>query len=110
MKLPNGERASVELLKLREYCLSPSHPRGKHKARVFASILGFTAGDAERLREARLVAAREHAAVVGEADGFGQRYVIDFPLAGPAGKATVRSCWIILRGQEDPRLSSCYVL
>lgn len=36
MKLPNGEGAIVELAKLRDYCLSQSHPRGRHKARVFS--------------------------------------------------------------------------
>jgi hypothetical protein len=42
MKVPNAERAIVEIEKLRDYCLSESHPRGKHKARVFASVLGIT--------------------------------------------------------------------
>lgn len=36
MKLPNADRAVVGLAKLRDYCLSPTHPRGRHKARVFA--------------------------------------------------------------------------
>lgn len=30
--------------KLTGYCLNPEHPRGKHKARVFASALGFYDG------------------------------------------------------------------
>jgi hypothetical protein len=38
MKLPNGEHAVVDSAKLREYCLNPHHARGRHKARVFASI------------------------------------------------------------------------
>jgi hypothetical protein len=42
MSLPNGERAIVEVAKLRDYCLSPTHPRGRHKARVFAASLGIT--------------------------------------------------------------------
>jgi len=40
MKLPNPERAIVDLKKLRDYCLSSEHPRGRHKARMFAAILG----------------------------------------------------------------------
>jgi len=35
----------VETRKLRDYCLSPEHPRGRHKARVFASALGLTVDD-----------------------------------------------------------------
>jgi hypothetical protein len=50
MKLPNGDRAIVDLEKLRAYCLNPQHPRGRHKARVFASF-GIREADAkERLR------------------------------------------------------------
>jgi hypothetical protein len=56
-KLPNAEKAVVEVRKLRDYCLSPEHPRGKHKARVFASALGLTREDAGVLREALLSAA-----------------------------------------------------
>ena len=56
MKLPNGERAVVEIEKLRSYCLNPHHPRGRHKARVFASV-GIRDGDAGELREALLRAA-----------------------------------------------------
>ena len=52
MKLPNGDRAIVDIAKLRDYCLNPEHPRGKHKARVFAAALGFTVDDAEKLRAA----------------------------------------------------------
>jgi uncharacterized protein DUF6883 len=62
-KLPNPENAIVEVRKLRDYCLNPDHPRGRHKARVFASALGLTADDAEEVREALL-----SAALSGEAD------------------------------------------
>lgn len=37
MKLPNADRAVVDLRKLRDYCLSQEHPRGQHKARLFKS-------------------------------------------------------------------------
>jgi hypothetical protein len=40
MKLPNAESAIIAIEKLRNYCLDPEHPRGKHKARVFSSVLG----------------------------------------------------------------------
>ncbi|MEH2301903.1 MAG: DUF6883 domain-containing protein [Nostoc sp.] len=42
MKLPNGEQAEISMQKLIGYCLNSEHPSGKHKARVFASILGIT--------------------------------------------------------------------
>jgi Domain of unknown function (DUF6883) len=110
MKLPGGERAVVDVAKLRDYCLNERHPRGRHKARVFASRLGITSADADLLRQALQKTAVEGEATEGERDDFGQRYVLDFELTGPAGKATVRSSWIVLRGEGFPRLTSCYVL
>jgi len=50
MKLPNGDRAIVELEKLVDYCLNLDHPRGKHKARVFRATCGLAAEYAERMR------------------------------------------------------------
>lgn len=43
--------------KLKEYCLNPQHPRGRHKARVFVSVR-IRRADAEELRSALLAAAR----------------------------------------------------
>jgi hypothetical protein len=56
MKLPNGEGAIVDIRKLQEYCLNAQHPRGRNKARVFASV-GIRQADAEVLRTALVVAA-----------------------------------------------------
>ena len=41
MKLPNCEKAFVDDLKLIAYCLDPEHKVGKHKARVFQSVLNI---------------------------------------------------------------------
>ena len=35
MKLPNADRAFVDIAKLRDYSLNAEHKEGKHKARVF---------------------------------------------------------------------------
>ncbi len=110
MKLPNGDRALVDLRKLREYCLSPAHPRGRHKARVFATALGLGPGDAEFLRAELLQADAEGEAQPGEADRYGQRYVLDFDISTTAGQAVIRSTWIVRAGEDFPRLTSCYVL
>jgi hypothetical protein len=68
MKLPGGANAIVEISKLRDYCLDPRHPRGRHKARVFLTALDLSQGEAEFLRNALLKAAREEDAALGEAD------------------------------------------
>ena len=110
MKLPGGDRAIVDIAKLRDYCLNPAHPRGRHKARVFASTLGLTAADAGFLRENLLRAAREGSATPGDSDEHGERYGVDFRLDRGGRQATVRSAWIISRRGLIPRLTSCFVL
>lgn len=110
MRLPGGEHAIVDIAKLSGYCLNVQHPRGRHKARVFASVLGVTDREAEVLRRALLRAAVENEAVLTELDDYGQRYVIDCEMVGPRGPAKIRSNWIMLKGQTAPRLTSCYVL
>jgi hypothetical protein len=110
VKLPGAEFATVDIAKLREYCLNPSHPRGRHKSRVFAAALNLTQSDAEFLRDELLRAAREVDATEGVTDQYGLRYILDFELARNDRIATVRSTWIIRRGEGLPRLTSCFVL
>lgn len=109
MKLPGANYAVVDCTKLTNYCLDEHHPRGKHKARVFSSVLGLTGENADVLRSALLRAAVTEDAVPVAFDRFGQRYVIDFQMNGPRGSGTVRSIWILRAGEKIPRLTSCYV-
>jgi hypothetical protein len=109
MKLPGGEHAIVAIVKLHDYCLNPLHPRGRHKARVFRSA-PLTQADAELLREELLRAAREADVAVGDVDGYGERYTIDFGFALNVRRAVVGSTWIVRRGERFPRLTSCFVL
>ena len=110
MRLPNAERAVVDIEKLRDYCLSSSHLRGRHKARVFAAACGITAEQAEDLRAAILDAAKRFEAELGERDEYGQRYLIDLDVSGPSGTARVRTAWIVRHDEEFPRFVSCFVL
>ncbi len=109
MKLPNADRAIVPVEKLRDYSLNPSHPEGKHKARIFAALLGFTAADAEKLREMVLNAVLSQEAVEGLTDEHGTRYRIDFEAQGLRDAVTVRTAWHIDTGETVPRPVSCYV-
>lgn len=110
MRLPNADRALVDIRKLRDYCLDPSHPRGQHKARVFWAALGLTRGDADGLQEAILAAVRAEEAHATGQDEFGARYVVDFTMLGSLGQRTVRTAWIVRNGEDYPRLVSCHVL
>ncbi len=109
MKMPGGEAAIVDLAKLTGYCLNPEHPRGKHKARVFAATLGFTAENADELRTALLAAAATADAHPAASDQFGTRYMLEFEIIGPQGAGIVKSTWIVRRGESTPRLTSCFV-
>jgi hypothetical protein len=108
-KLPNAERAVVNIKKLREYSLNPGHDEGKHKARVFRSALNFTQEDAERLREIVLEAARSEEAVLGKRIRHGQLYTVDFATKGLRGSVSIRTAWIIAFDADFPRLVTCYV-
>ncbi len=109
MKMPGGDAAIVDPGKLAGYCLNPEHPRGKHKARVFATALGFTAENADELRVALLKAATTADAQPAGSDRFGDRYVLEFEVRGPRGSGILKSTWIVRRGERAPRLTSCFV-
>ena len=100
----------METRKLRDYCLSPEHPRGRHKARGFASALGLTVDDSQELRRALLAAALSEEALVAEEDEYGQRYMLDFEMSTEMGSAVVRSGWMVRSGEDFPRFTSCWVL
>ena len=110
MKLPGGTEAIVEISKLRDYCLNPHHPRGRHKARVFSSALGLAQADADLLRVELIRAAREADAATGVSDEYGDRYNVDFEISRGDRHATIRSAWIVRRNETAPRLTSCFVL
>jgi hypothetical protein len=110
MKLPGGEDAIVDITKIRDYCLSPTHIIGRHKARVFQSALGLTATDAIHLQVVLKSAARSQEAVPGISDIYGTRYIIDFELQWNERVAIIRSSWIIRTGEIAPRFLTCYIL
>jgi len=110
MKLPSGDQALVDLRKLTEYSLNIDHEDGKHKAALFRDVLGLTVEDADKIMQALRLAAVTGDAIVGKLDRYGQRYVLDFELAGPKGKSIVRSAWIVRTGETFPRLVTCYLL
>ena len=110
MRLPYAERAQVDPRKLRDYCLNPAHPEGKHKARKFHATLGMTSADADALRDILLQVILTHDVQVGWQDQFGQRYTLDFWLDWQGHRVLIRSGWILEPESDSPRLTSCYPL
>jgi hypothetical protein len=113
VKLPNADRAVVDIEKLRDYSLNPNHPEGKHKARVFLAALGFKAEDAERLRELILEAISTREATPQQPTPHGQRFIVDFHVKAEQNSVvtlkTIRSAWIIRNNEDFPRLTSCFI-
>jgi hypothetical protein len=108
-KLPNAERAVVDIGKLRDYSLNQEHEVGKHKARVFKAALGITIDDAEWLREVILQVVLEEEAEEGPPSIFGRKYVVDVMVTYGEKSVPVRTAWIVEHGTDFPRLTSCYV-
>jgi hypothetical protein len=109
---PAFRQIIVDVAKLRDYCLSPTHPDGRHKARVFRARLGLQVADAEFLRGTLINAVRSNpqSLVPSKADHHGKRYVLAFEMSTAAGTGTIRSIWIVPMGDEDVlRLVTCYV-
>src|SRR5947207_10501262 len=75
--LANSDQHILDLRKLKDYCLSASHPRGRHKARVFREALGLTADDAKWLRDRLIEAVRGADAEKLDSDAMGQRWRAD---------------------------------
>ena len=110
MKLPNGHKADLGT-KLEDYSLNPLHREGQHKARVFASVLGITLDHVELLRRtvSDMAAASEDAESRGD-NGYGEVFVLCFPLRTETGSATVLTAWIVRHDEDFPRLTTCYIL
>jgi hypothetical protein len=107
VKVPNKDSAVVDERKVRDYLLSSSHPVGRYKARFFAS-LDYEHDDAARLVSDLLaILANEISnTVVNE---YGTKYVVPGELTAPDGTSkSVVTVWIILAGEEVPRLVTAY--
>ena len=110
MKLPNGDRADLGP-KLEEYVLNPRHRDGRQKARVFESALGITLADPSPLRQAILAAAATSDEVEARGDnGYGDVYVLRFPLQTVKGSAVILTAWIVRHGEDVPRLTTCSIV
>lgn len=108
MRLPNAERAAADSVKVRDYLLSPDHRDGRSKARFFGA-LGFTRDGWSLLRDALLAVARDGEAESAEGGVYGHKYVVRGIVQGPTDRAAgVVTVWIVLRGEDIPRLVTAY--
>jgi hypothetical protein len=108
MNLPNSHLAVVEMAKLTEYLLNPTHPYGASKARFFLGI-GFELEGHEVLA----AALREHGQrceLAAHRDTpFGPRFEIEGAMRSPDGRnPRIRTVWQMDKGQLAPRLITAY--
>ena len=110
MKTPNGARADLGT-KIEDYVLNPRHREGRHKSRVFDSMLGITtANKAILISGLRTAIENSDDAEFQGNNGHGDVYVLRFSLATERAAAAVLSAWIIRDGEDFPRLITCYIL
>jgi hypothetical protein len=107
LQIPGADRAIVDPVKVRDYLLSLEHPVGRGKARFFLA-LGFSRGEWSSLQRALLSVATQSEARPLPASPYGQKYEARAIIQGPRGQATVVTIWIILAGEDFPRLVTAY--
>ena len=110
MRITDFGQVTIDVRKLENYCLNPSHPRGRHKARVFQNALGLGRGDAAWLRDRLLGDAPAAEATLRSRDRFGAQLQADVRVARQNRSAVVRTIWIVQEGRRDVRLVTCWVL
>ena len=108
--LPNYQNAVIPSNKLERYSLDPTHARGKHKAIVFKSALGFDQSNWETLKQSIFDELPYHKAAATKEDSWGKRYKVLLSIEGPNGNtADVVVTWIIKAGTDYPSLDSTWV-
>jgi hypothetical protein len=108
--LPGRDRAILDIRKLEDYCLNPTHPRGRHKARVFHEALGLDRTDAEWLRDTLIRAVQTNDASELSTDIWGTYWRVDAPVARQGKGVVVRTIWTARTGDVVPRFVTCWVL
>lgn len=94
--------------KLTNYALDPTHPKGKDKARVFQSALGYNQSNYKDLIDNIHRNLPRSAAYFKGSTAYGDKYEVVMPLIGPNGNiADVLTAWMMK--DKKARLTSIYV-
>ena len=101
----------IEPRKLTDYVLSPTNPKGKHKALMFQQHLGYTRDTYQPLLDQIQAQALEAEAIPQQVDQHGQRYQIDLDIQGsqPHQREIVRTGWIIPPNANYARFLTAYI-
>ena len=102
---------TIERNKLDSYLLSPYHPLGKHKARLWGSVFGFDRSDSELL-ESAIRTQLNQANPTEKLGGPVRRWQLVIPrFRGPNGnEGPVLTAWALEPGKDSPHLVTAYPL
>ena len=105
-----ADSLAVDSRKLVDYALNPESPSGRHKAIVFARLLGFTRENYRDLLEQIEAQTLDGEAVFHSEDRFGPRFTVDLQIRSRDGRcAVVRTGWLVNREAKEARLLTLYV-
>jgi filamentous hemagglutinin len=108
-RLPRADRAVVAREKLEGYLLNPQHEIGRHKARVFASVLGIQRRDWQYLGDQLRAAVVDAPVRSTRETSWGSLYEVVVAVDGLNGQTRqVATVWLVA-GDEPPRLVTAYV-
>jgi uncharacterized protein DUF6883 len=109
-RLPRAARAVVPVEKLYAYALDSEHRSGRHKARVFSSVLGIEQRDWEYLRDQILArVADSPVTAIRPSPPWGTEYEVRIAVDGLNGVThPVITGWL-LPSDGPPRLLTAYV-
>ena len=109
MKLPNCKNVVIPKEKL-DYLLSLSHAEGKSKAKAIRGW-GFGESNVEKLEEDLRKIARIRKIIDTIHTQYGVKYVVHGKIQIPrGGNRKVKTIWIVLFNQQNPRFVSAYPL
>jgi hypothetical protein len=101
--LPNYQKAVIPRSKLEDYALNPAHKEGRHKARLFKSILGFEKADWQKLEKVIFNELPYYEALLVGEGKWGKKYLVSLLIVGLNGNtAIVETIWIIRPESDHP--------
>ena|SRR5271155_816287 len=109
--LPHFEKAVILIEKLDGYALNPEHPEGKHKARVFKSVLEIERRHASTLAEMIVAGLSKAPAERGRSTEHGDLWTTWQEVTGLNGQsAIITVAWMYKKeAPRTPVLVSCYI-
>ncbi|MGH7407449.1 MAG: DUF6883 domain-containing protein [Candidatus Methylomirabilales bacterium] len=108
MKVPNADDARVNREKLNAYLLFETPPVGRSKAKFFRSV-GFDESNMAVLEQALIALVKNHDVLETAPSPYGMTYVVEGSIRAPSGNlTTLRTVWIVEKGQTFPRFVTAY--